>query len=294
MPIPSRSYSRVLVPLDGSITAEFALPYAVDLANKHHAELHLLYIIETPSTPVDNVADHPHSPEENLASYLAALRKEIRETGVHVQEHTVAHQDPGKALLDFVDVELISVVVLATQGHQPMLSWLFGDQIEERLSQVVVPFMLVRPQYDQVVVPLDGSKWAEAAIGRARQLTQLHGAELILLHVYQPKGSDYADQWALAGQQQIADQNYEQLHDKLIALRNRLRQEGLRAREVMVRGGTPAQAIADYVENEEDICIIVMSTHGRTGLSKLLAGSVAQNVIKQTRVPVILVNPEQS
>lgn len=291
MPIPSRSYSRVLVPLDGSIAAEFAIQYGVDLAKKHSAELHLLLLSQLPPAEAD-AEFHSHAPEDNTA-YLTALRSEIRATGVSGQDHIIEHQDPGKALLEFVDAKLISVAVLATQGHHPMLSWLFGDQLEQRLSQVVVPFMLVRPQYDQIVVPLDGTKFAESAIARARELTKLHGAELVLLHIYQPKGGDYADQWALAGQQQIADQQYEQVHDQLIALRNRLRQEGVRAREVLVRGGNPAQVIADYVENEEDICIIVMSTHGRTGLSKLLAGSVAQNVIRQTRVPVILVNPDQ-
>ena len=119
-------------------------------------------------------------------------------------------------------------------------------------------------------MPLDGSKWSESAIPRAVELARVHDAELVLLHVYQSKAGDYAGQWALAGQQQIADQTYEQMADQLIALRNRLRQEGLRVRDVMIRGGNPAQVICDFVESEEGISMIVMSTHGRTGLIALV------------------------
>ena len=147
--------------------------------------------------------------------------------------------------------------------------------------------------YQRIVVPLDGSRWSESAIPRAAELARVHDAELVLLHVYQPRGSDYADQWALAGQQQIADQAYEGMQEQLVALRNSLRQEGLRAREVIIRGGNPAQAICDYVEAEEGISLVVMSTHGRTGLARWLMGSVAQQVIKHARCPVMLVQPDK-
>jgi nucleotide-binding universal stress UspA family protein len=81
--------------------------------------------------------------------------------------------------------------------------------------------------------------------------------------------------------------------DQLIALRNRLRQEGLRVRDVMMRGSNPAQVICDFVEAEEGISMIVMSTHGRTGLSRWLVGSVAQTVIRNSRSPVTLVRPDR-
>ena len=122
-----------------------------------------------------------------------------------------------------------------------MIRWLFGSRVEKTLNDMPVPLLLVRPMYQRIVVPLDGSRWSESAIPRAVELARVHDAELVLLHVYQSKSGDYAGQWALAGQQQIADQSYEQMADQLIALRNRLRQEGLRARDVMMRSDNPAQ-----------------------------------------------------
>ncbi|MBN1565302.1 MAG: universal stress protein [Anaerolineae bacterium] len=290
--IPARMYSRVLVPLDGSVAAEFAIRFALDLASKHSAEMILLYLNAMPLAAISE--DDQQQSADETQQYLEKLRKDVREAGVPVRTQIIDSRDPGGALTAYADEELVSVVVMSTQGRQAMLRWLFGSHIEESLNRMMVPVMLVRPVYDQIVVPLDGSRWSESAISRATELARVHDAEIVLLHVYQQKGSDYADQWALAGHQQIADQQIDQIRDQLVSLRNRLRQEGLKAREVLIRGGNPAQVICEYAENEEDICMIVMSTHGRTGLSKWLVGSVAQSVIKKTRVPVTLVQPDRT
>jgi nucleotide-binding universal stress UspA family protein len=287
----ARIYSRVLVPLDGSLAAEFAIRFAADLALSHDADLLLLYLKHLPANAES--ADTGGQDLEQINKYLADVRKEQRDAGVRAYDYQIASHDLSEALFKFVDSERVSVIVTSTQGRTGMLRWLFGSSIEKTISDMPVPLLLVRPMYQRIVVPLDGSKWSESAIPRAVDLARVHDAEIVLLHVYQSKSSDYAGQWALAGQQQIADQSFEQMADQLVALRNRLRQEGLRVRDVMMRGGNPAQVICDFVETEEGISMIVMSTHGRTGLSRWLVGSVAQNVIKKSRSPVTLVRPDR-
>lgn len=287
----TRIYSRVLVPLDGSLAAEFAIRFAADLARSHDADLLLLYLKHTPASAASTAPG-----EENLdeiRKYLSDVRKEQRDVGIRAYDHLLESSSLSEALFKFVESERVSVMVLSTQGRTGMMRWLFGSSVEKTLNNMPVPLLLVRPLYQRIVVPLDGSKWSESAIPRATELARMHDAELVLLHVYQSKASDYAGQWVLAGQQQIADQSYEQMREELIALRNRLRQEGLRVREMMVRGGSPAQVICDFVESEEGISMIVMSTHGRTGLSRWLVGSTAQTVIKNSRSPVTLVHPDR-
>jgi nucleotide-binding universal stress UspA family protein len=291
----ARIYSRVLVPLDGSLAAEFAIRFAADLASQNDADLLLLYLRHLPAR-VGSAESPEESDSENLEQihkYLADVRKEQRDAGVRAQDHLLEGHDLAGALFKFVESERVSIIVMSTQGRTAMLRGLFGSSIEKTLNNMPVPLLLVRPMYQQIVVPLDGSKWSESAIPRAAELARVHDAELVLLHVYQSKSADYAGQWVLAGQQQIAEQSYEQMADQIIALRNRLRQEGLRAREVLIRGGNPAQVICDFVETEEGISMIVMSTHGRTGLSRWLVGSVAQTVIKNSRSPVTLVRPDR-
>lgn len=295
MTLAPRLYTRVLVPLDGSATAEFAIRFALDLAIKHQAELVLLYLqhLDLPPEPVVTGAPGEDPAMGASDAYLERVRRDLRAEGVPVQTHVIGTRDLRGALLNFVEAERISAVVLSTQGRTSLLRWLFGTAVEQVLSSFPVPLLLVRPVYQHIIVPLDGSGWSESAIPRAAEIARLHDAELVLLHVYQAKGSDYAGEWALAGQQQIADQSLEHMRDHLGALRNRLRAEGLRAREVIIRGGSPAQAICDFVESEDGISLVVMSTHGRAGLSRWLVGSVAQTVIKHARCPVVLVHPER-
>jgi nucleotide-binding universal stress UspA family protein len=291
----TRIYSRVLVPLDGSLAAEFAIRFAADLASQNDADLLLLYLQHLPAS-VGSAESEEESNGENLEQirkYLADVRKEQRDAGIRAQDYILESRDLAGALFKFVESERVSIIVMSTQGRTAMIRWLFGGSIEKTLNNMPVPLLLVRPMYQRIVVPLDGSKWSESAIPRATELARIHDAELTLLHVYQSKSADYAGQWVLAGQQQIAEQSYEQMADQIIALRNRLRQEGLRAREVLIRGGNPAQVICDFVEAEEGISMIVMSTHGRTGLSRWLMGSVAQTVIKNARSPVTLVRPDR-
>jgi nucleotide-binding universal stress UspA family protein len=280
MTVPAPKYQRILVPLDGSETAEFAIPYAADLARHHNAQLILL----TVSLEANG----------NGQQHQAEIEHTLRTSGIRVQLRVLDNRTSPKVIYNFLETERINLIVMSVQGHTSMMRWLFGSNIEKALNDLPVPIMLIRPIYHTIVVPLDGSKWSESAIPKATELARTHHAELVLLHIYQSPVSSYADQVALAGQQEMADQAYAQMREQLVSLRNRLRQEGLRAREQLIRGTNPAQAICDFVEAEEGITMIVMSTHGRTGLSRWLLGSVAQKVMKETRYPVTLVHPDKS
>lgn len=148
------------------------------------------------------------------------------------------------------------------------------------------------PVYRKILVPLDGSGWAERAIQHAVQIARHHEAELVLLHVYQPPMREYADQMILAGVSELANQIRDRAEQYLIALRNQLRQEGVNANYVVIEGISPAGAIADFVKSEE-VSLVVMCTHGRSGLARFLFGSVAQKVLQEVRVPVMLIRPDE-
>jgi nucleotide-binding universal stress UspA family protein len=293
MTIPVLAYYRILVALDGSEAAEFAVPYAADLARKHDAELLLLYLDYLPA--VASEADRTPSEEQSQAkpqAHLAALRTRVAGEGLKVRDLTIRSRDLADTLHQVIESEHVSLIVMSTQGRTGMVRWLLGGNIEKALSSLPVPIMLVRPVYHKIVVPLDGSTWSERAIPQAAEIAREHDAELVLIHVYQSPVSEYAPQIALAGQQQMAEQTYEQMHEHLLALRNMLRHQGIRAREHLIRSNNPAQAISDFVESEEGVSMVVMTTHGRTGLTQWLFGSVAQSVIKKVRCPVTLVRPD--
>lgn len=146
--------------------------------------------------------------------------------------------------------------------------------------------------YKKILVPLDGSDWAEKALPHASRIARNHGAELVLLTAYQKPMHEYQDQMALANVTEISDQIRGRANNYMVGLRNNLRSEGLKVSYVIVEGRPPAVTICDFVE-EEGVDLVIMSTHGRTGLARFLFGSVAQKVLQTVRVPVMLIRPDQ-
>lgn len=147
-------------------------------------------------------------------------------------------------------------------------------------------------RYKRIVVPLDGSGWSRRAVPHAVDLARSNDAELILLHVYHPPAHEYVDQIALAGQETQLDEMREQMKQDLISLRTELRNEGINVRTQMIEGHGTSNIVCEYVNNE-NVDLVIMATHGRKGLRKLIFGSTADEIVNGVQVPVMLVNPDK-
>jgi nucleotide-binding universal stress UspA family protein len=145
-------------------------------------------------------------------------------------------------------------------------------------------------RYKKIVVPLDGSGWSERAIPHAVDIAQNNNSELILLHVFKPPAQEYIDQLALAGQDEQLQQLREEMKQKLMATRNQIRTEKINVRVQFIEGTGVAGIICDYI-NEEHADLIVMTSHGRTGISRWVFGSIAHKVMQCAPVPVMVVRP---
>lgn len=139
--------------------------------------------------------------------------------------------------------------------------------------------------YKKILVTLDGSPLAEKVLPHARQIAQKFGAELILLHVVRwPPISKSLEASQITEDQELAAREAESYLESV--------QEGLTAAGVTVRyaivKGQPAAEIVDYAELEK-VDLIAMSTHGRSGLSRWVLGSVAERVLRAAPCPVLLI-----
>jgi nucleotide-binding universal stress UspA family protein len=149
-------------------------------------------------------------------------------------------------------------------------------------------------RYQKIVVPLDGSGWGQRAVTHAVDIARSNDSEIILLHVFKPPAREFTPELALAHQGEQIQELREQMKQYLVGVRAELRDEGIRVRTqyIEAEGADVAHLICDFV-NEEGVDLIVMSTHGRTGLGRLLFGSVARDVMECVNVPVLLVKPEK-
>lgn len=152
--------------------------------------------------------------------------------------------------------------------------------------------MSTHQRYKKILVPLDGSGWAKRAIPHACDIAHANNAELILLHVFKPPASEYTDTVALAGGEAQIQQLREQIKQDLIGVRTELRAENFKVRTHVIEGSGVANLICDYIQ-DEGIDLVVMSTHGRTGIARFLFGSVANQIMQCTKVPVLLIHPDR-
>ncbi len=147
-------------------------------------------------------------------------------------------------------------------------------------------------RYKKIVVPIDGSGWSERAVPHAVDLARISQGEIILLHVFKPPLHEFEDTLALAGEDEQMSRIREDIKNKLKSLRSQLRGQGVECRVQVIEAVGIAAQICDYIK-EEDVDLVVMSTHGRSGLARFLFGSVAYKVMQEVDIPVLLIRPDK-
>jgi nucleotide-binding universal stress UspA family protein len=147
-------------------------------------------------------------------------------------------------------------------------------------------------RYKKIVVPIDGSGWSERAIPHAVDIARNNNSELILLHVFKPPASEYVGDLALANQDDQLNQLREDAKQHLMGIRNEIRGEKMNVRVQFIEGTGVASIICDYI-NSEDVDLVVMTSHGRTGIIRWLFGSVANKVMQGVTVPVMIIRPDK-
>ena len=147
--------------------------------------------------------------------------------------------------------------------------------------------------YRNVLAPLDGSELAECSLTHAKAIVKgCNVAELIVLRVIEPLSAQTISAMAEAGDallREVECENKKDAEDYISKMENDLKKEGFAVRGV-TKKGRAADAIMDYVQ-AQNVELIVMSTHGRSGISRFYFGSVAEKVSRHSPVPVLLVSP---
>jgi nucleotide-binding universal stress UspA family protein len=300
-------FAHLLVPLDGSRLAESALPAALALARWLGARVTLLHVLE-PGAPA-RVHGEPHlrAREEALA-YLTAHARWLAAQGVPAEVHVDvagAHATPpGADIAASIAAEAAAsaadLVVLCTHGSGGLRGLLFGRVAQQVLARGRVPVLLVRPHEAgrarpfpcrRLLVALDGSEVAESALAPAAALARAAGASLLLVWIVPTAATVAGDRGPAARLMPTAaaallDDEADQARAYLDRLAAKLRADGLDARPLVERGD-PAPALA-AVAAREGADLIVMTTHGRSGLAAVWAGSVASRLVAQSPLPVLL------
>ncbi len=297
---------RILVPLDGSPLAEQALSCAVMLARGLEAQLVLLRAIEIPADARDmlhgsivKIEAIEDQLEAEAEEYLGALVEELGQASLNAC-HTVRRGPAAEAILDHARQTGIDQIIMATHGYSGIKRWTHGSVAERVLQAAPVPLLLVRMrEQDQakdwrqplacrrILVPLDGSPVAEEILPAVSKVAQALGSELILFRVpvaYAP--GLMTGEWYLPVQA-VLDTAEEDAQAYLNAVASRLEEQGLHVLAATAIGSV-ADSIVEYAEANQ-VDLVAMCTHGRTGLARWAFGSIADRVLRAGGTPILLV-----
>lgn len=290
----------ILVPLDGSPLAERALPYAETIARQMHAPLLLVRMLALPTSAAAlAMPTGDFLPEAE--AYLETQAARLIAHGISTDTR-VLYADAAEGILQEAESQGADLIVMATHGRTGLGRLVFGSVAEQILRRTKTPLLLVRAWEDgvppppiaahpRVLVPLDGSPFAEEALPVAVRLAMALGGALVLLHAVSPIETVIAPElgypaWPESPETRLAA-GREYLHN-LVA---RSATGGCQV-HFDVRLDVPTLAITEAARDHE-AALVVMATHGRGALGRLALGGVAYATLTHTRVPLLLVRPQR-
>jgi nucleotide-binding universal stress UspA family protein len=300
---------EILVPLDGSPFSEQAVTQAFRLAQFSKGTVHLVRVlVPTPviSSEMIAVMDERVFAEERRAAQVD-LEQQAGGAPLGIRTNTALLIGPVvKCLADYVASAGIGIVVMATHGRTGLGRTILGSVADELVRTLKVPVLLLRPQKGdegmlvdplytrRILIPLDGSKLAELALEQAVEVGWLTGARYTLLQVVQPP---FAETYAAAVEMQMSDaereHEVESAREYLETVAARLRAVGLRVETVVTTHDRVAAGIVqEAIANDADM--IAMVTHGRSGWKRFALGSVAQEVLHNAPLPLLVLRGSEA
>lgn len=268
-------YERILIPLDGSATAEAILPQIRRLLHWEDAEIVLLRTI-IPAIPETDYVAPPQDLVQEAKRYLAEIEKKLSDDGVRARS-IMKVGNPAETILDVAAEIKASMIAMSTHGRSGVQRWIFGSVTEKVLRASPVPVFVVRSfgearEIRRILVPIDGSDLSFAVLAQARGLAKLFDSEIVVLHVIEEPDRTFVE---------------EKLQKRLSSAIPDLEGAGIRVR-LLVRNGDPAAQILDVAKSEA-ADLVAMSTHGRSGLGRWVFGSVTERVLREAAMPILVV-----
>jgi nucleotide-binding universal stress UspA family protein len=320
-------YTRILVPLDGSTRAERAIPVAARIARATNGTIVLVQVVTIPFSYSPYLGTSTYA-DETIEADLNAIERYLdtlanSEPLAGIKTTTIAiFGSPAPEILSTAKADNIDLIVMTSRGKTGLKRWMLGSVAQKLARSSSMPVLVlheegplpVRPHLDRplrVLVPLDGSALAKAALEPAAQLVAALSApaqgSLHLMRVVKPPT---AEELRAAGDLESIERLKENKQHKAKTYLNsivaQLRESPLAHLNLSFTWSVAvdhdvAHTIIQMAENGEDAqgagvfgrCdLIAIATHGRGGLHHWILGSITERVLGATKLPILIVRPE--
>jgi nucleotide-binding universal stress UspA family protein len=298
-------YSKILIPLDGSKTAEKVLPYARNMAGKFKIPVELLAVIDIAEMATHIKAEKARfldaMIEEGVRFSMTYLKGVASTFAADDVKCTIEKERAEDAIIERGEADTAMLIAMATHGRSGLNRFLLGSVAEKVLRGTANPLLLVRSRdgtaksdgeaaFKSIIVPLDGSELAESVIPMVVGIAKKLDLEIVLFRAYHIPYNAYAGDdgyYAVNYDDLIAavrDEAKEYL-DKKIAEVKKL---GVAKVCAVTKEGFAGDEIIAFGSQTPD-GLIAMCSHGRSGVKRWVLGSVTEIVARHTNDPMLIV-----
>lgn len=289
----TRTFQSILVPVDGSPLAEAAVPYAVAIAERARSKVQFVFVYKD---------GFPLEPIELARQYLLQLTAQARERLGDSVSSVLLSGAVAPTLVKQARKIGADLVVITTHGRGGLERAWLGSVTDQLIRRIGIPLFVVRPvaglpvptfEPREILVPLDGSPLAEAALPPAAALAQLWDAELALVQIVHPlmAAADPAASAAQPYDKELTTIAYESATEYVKQAAEPLRNSGVKATGFALIATDLAAHQLRELASPERVSMVAMATHGRGGVRRLLLGSVTDKLVRTAQVPVLVVPP---
>lgn len=298
-------FTRLLVPLDGSKTAEQVMPWARRFADSFQLPVELLAVVDvgTLLTSVERARRFDKLVEQALRESKAYLERiSGRFVGSRVRR-TVEQGSAAELIIEKAAADKSTLIAMTTHGRSGLNRWLLGSVAEKVLRATANPLLLVRIAHEgkvegeaapkSIVVPLDGSELAETVLPTVTKIAKRLGLEVFLFRACSNPYSAFiggSGPYAVNVNELMKDIR-DEARNYLEAKMAELQKQGVEEISYLLQEGVAADEIVSVASHTPE-SLIAMSSHGRSGVKRWMLGSVTETVVRHSNSPVLVVRAD--
>jgi nucleotide-binding universal stress UspA family protein len=293
---------KILFPTDFSKCAEQALAHAVFLAEKYKAEINVLHVVTLFNDQPGIIRNEINETEETIRKLEEIAENQLNKvvntkSSDEIKIITAMEREvsAAPAILEYASDNNIDLIVMGTHGRRGLGHVLLGSAAEEVVRLAPCPVFTIRElkepkpvkQVNNILVPIDFSNHSQKALAYASEIAQSYNAQLQVIHIIE---ETMHPAFSVTGKSSIFDlvpgikddsrKRAEKMIKKFVSDKVKTK--------IFVQGGRAANDIIKFAkENSTDL--IVIATHGLTGLEHMLLGSVTEKVVRMAHCPVFTV-----
>lgn len=297
-------YTKILTPLDGSTTAEKALPYARFLAGALKLPIELLAVVDIAEMATHLSADRARHLDTIIQDIVRHSEEYLKRVAGSLPGGSIKCMvEKGRAeqvIVETAAADKGTLVAMATHGRSGINRWLLGSVAEKVLRGTSNPLLLVRAteeaktegaaSFRSVVVPLDGSEVAESVLPTVAELAKSLKLEVVLFRAYNIPYNAYTtgEGYYAMDFEEMLKAMREETVDYLEKKTEAVKKLGIDKVSYSVKEGFAADEIISLTQKTPD-GLIAMCTHGRSGVKRWMLGSVTETVVRHTSDPLLVI-----